>query len=228
MGHQKITLTDVKEIHRFSKTFAWVVTILYLLGSLPFAAMTMIAKEFWLPFPVARFIVGGLGFLTMFRAFFGASFFVKFMFAMEFLLAKDKDVRDDMGRSMREDRIRYMVFYCSLVGACSVGLVCGTYYYDSQLRTFAAAVCGGVIAGIYGMFLAQMQGLPAAPQFFLTVWPNEGHFVQYERKFQCPCIFYFAECSEMHSRVNMLVLYLDNMQSYQGLLKGEADMGTDQ
>ena len=107
----------------------------------------------------------------------------------------------------------------------SVGFVISTYYYHSKMHSFLASVISGFFGAVYGIVLGMLQGLPTCPELFLTRWPDEGHCVLYERKVHCPCIFYCAYCSSMHSRTGYLVLYLDNMQSFQGLLKGDAEIG---
>ena len=71
----------------------------------------MICKSFWLPYIKARVVVGIVGFMSSFRAFFGASIFVKLHFAMEYILSTDNDTRDDMGLSMRDKKLRYLGFY---------------------------------------------------------------------------------------------------------------------
>mmetsp|Transcript_18357 Transcript_18357/g.38203 ORF Transcript_18357/g.38203 Transcript_18357/m.38203 type:complete len:1044 (+) Transcript_18357:115-3246(+) len=227
VGKQKIILTDIQEIHRFSKKFCWYVTALYILGGMPWCSAVMICKSFWMTYEKARLVVGCVGFMTCFRAFFGANVFVKFHFAMEFVLTTNNDIRDDMGLSMRDQKIKYLGGYSALVVCCSVGLIIGTYYYHSKLHTFVVAMICGFFGGVYGVVLGLLQGLPTSPQFLLTRWPDEGHTVIYEKKTHCPCIFYCAYCSDMHTRVGYLVLFLDNMQGYQALLKGEQDIGDD-
>ncbi|GMH59760.1 hypothetical protein TrLO_g6454 [Triparma laevis f. longispina] len=221
VGKQKIVLTDVKEIHRFSKRFCQYVTVLYILGGMPWCSITMICKGFWFTYEKARVVEGVFGFLACFRAFFGAAVFAKFHFAMEFILSLNNDARDDMGLSMRIEKVRYLAFYCFLAVSVSVGLIISTYYYHSKTHSFFSAIICGIFGAIYGTALGLLQGLPTQPQFFLTRWPDEGHTVQYEKKIHCPCIFYCAYCSDMHTRQGYLVLFLDNMQSYQELLKGD-------
>ena len=126
-----------------------------------------------------------------------------------------------MGLSMRVEKVRYLAFYSFATISVSVGLIISTYYYHSQLHSFLLSVICGIMGGVYGVALGLFQGLPTFPQFFLTRWPDEGHCVQYDKKIHCPCIFYCAYCSDMHSRVGYMVLFLDNMQSYQELLKGD-------
>ena len=227
VGKQKVILTDVQEIHRFSKKFCWYVTVLYVMGGMPWCSMVMICKSFWLTYEKARIVVGCVGFISCFRAFFGSNIFVKFHFAMEFILTTDNDIRDDMGLSMRDQKIKYLGFYSYIVVSMSVGLIIGVYYFQSRLHTFLTAMVCGFFGAVYGVVLGLLQGLPTQPQFFLTRWPEEGHTVLYEKKLHCPCIFYCAYCSDMHTRVGYLVLFLDNMQGYQSILKGEPEVGDD-
>lgn len=89
----------------------------------------------------------------------------------------------------------------------------------------------------------------------MTRWPDEGHHTVYDRKRHCPCIFYCAYCSDMHTRQGYSVVWLDSewegggggpgehaerrvvsnslparlpdMQSYHALLKGEPEITDD-
>ena len=220
-------VTPLLQIHRFSKKFCWYVTVLYILGGMPWCSTVMIVKSFWLPYEQARIVIGCFGFVSCFRAFFGASVFAKFHFAMEFILTTNSDMRDDMGLSMRDEKVRYLGFYSYIVVTVSVGLIISTYYFQSRLHTFLTATICGFFGGVYGVVLGLLQGLPTSPQFLLTRWPDEGHTVLYDKKMHCPCIFYCAYCSDMHTRQGYLVLFLDNMQGYQSMLKGETEVGDD-
>ena len=225
VGKQKIVLTDVKEIHRFSKKFCWIITLLYVAGGMPYCAVTMICKGFWFHYEKSQLITGIFGLVAMTRSVYGANFLVKFSFGAEWLFTNNNDLRDDMGLALKRGNfvVRYLTFYCFLVVSCTTGAIVGGLYYHSKLHSFFWSMVIGIAAAGYGLILGMLQGLPASPQFLLTRWPDEGHFVQYEAIVHCPCIFYCSYCSDMHTRVRMLVLFLDNMQSYQSLLNGEND-----
>ena len=226
VGEQKIILKDVKEIHRFSKKFCWFVAILYLAGGMPYCAVTMICKGFWFHYEKQQMIVGIFGLIAISRATFGADFLVKLSFGCEWLFATDNDNRDAMGLSIKRGNyiVKYQTFYWFLFTSCSVGLFVGTLYYHSGLHSLLWSILSGLAFGFYGLVLGMLQGLPASPQFVLTRFPDEGHFVQYEYVTHCPCIFYCSYCSDMNTRMRMLVLFLDNMQKYQAMLKGESDL----
>jgi len=106
IGKQKIVLTDVREIHRFSKKYCWWVHFLYQSGGLPWCSVCMVLKGFWWTYEDARLAIGIVGFVACFRAFFGATLFVKFAFAMEYILTQDDDLRDEMGLALKTDKIR--------------------------------------------------------------------------------------------------------------------------
>ena len=109
----------------------------------------------------------------------------------------------------------------------SVGLAISTYYFTSKVHSFILSILCGLLGSVYGLTLGLLQGLPVLPEFKLTRWPEEGHHTVYERKLHCPCIFYCAYCTEMHTRLGYNVVWLDNMQSYHSMLKGEPEIPPD-
>ena len=171
--------------------------------------------------------MGVTGFVSMFRGFFGADVFVKFAFAMQYILSRNNSVRDDMGLALKEDKVRFLTFFCGLVLSCSVGLFLSTYYFTSKMHSFVVSLLAFLLGSVYGLTLGLLQGLPCLPEFYLTRWPEEGFHTVYDKKKHCPCIFYCGYCSGMHSRKGYSVVWLDNMQSYHSLLKGEPEIPDD-
>lgn len=44
-----------------------------MLGGMPWCSLTMVLKGFWFTYEKARLVVGCIGFVAMFRGFFGAT-----------------------------------------------------------------------------------------------------------------------------------------------------------
>ena len=75
-------------------------------------------------------------------------------------------------------------------------------------------------AAVYGLFVGVVQGLPVTPAIRLTKVAG-GHYVTYMRRTQCPCFHRFTECSTMHSRRQIVVLFVEDVTTFIGTLRGE-------
>ena len=64
-----------------------------------------------------------------------------------------------------------------------------------------------------------IQGLPITPHFLITI-VDAGLYVVYATRMRCPCLHHCYECSEMHSRLRMLIVFTDDPMSFHEQLKG--------
>ena len=96
-------------------------------------------------------------------------------------------------------------------------------------HALARRCCGGVFcAHCYGekahcpqcgVPVGAIQGLPITPHFLITI-VDAGLYVVYATRMRCPCLHHCYECSEMHSRLRMLIVFTDDPMSFHEQLKG--------
>ena len=80
----------------------------------------------------------------------------------------------------------------------------------------------------YGMLVGFVQGLPVTPSVRLTKIDGGLYFTFLSRT-HCPCFHHFHECSTMHSRRQIIVLFVEDIMTFIARLKGEeADEDTTQ
>ena len=83
-------------------------------------------------------------------------------------------------------------------------------------------------AFFYGILVGFVQGLPVTPSIRLTKIDGGLYFTFLSRT-HCPCFHHFHECSTMHSRRQIIVLFVEDIMTFIARLKGEeADEDTAQ
>ena len=91
-----------------------------------------------------------------------------------------------------------------------------------KLEVFEAVAAMALVACIYGLFVGLVQGLPVSPAIKLTKIDG-GLYFTYLRRTHCPCFHHFTECSSMHARRQIVVLFVEDVMTFIGKLKGEEE-----
>lgn len=140
------------------------------------------------------------------------------------------DDRDDMGNALKERRVlewmKYVTpFICLFFWIFSAHLfrqditqkengeiissssgIKMFFTPPALIGLFSGLFLGMLYSSLYGMLL----GLPVNPlpnEVLLTRWPTSGHWIRYNHKVRCPCIFNCVFCSSMNSRHCLMILF---------------------
>ena len=97
-----------------------------------------------------------------------------------------------------------------------------------KIEIFYGIALVAFISFLYGVLVGFVQGLPVTPQIRLTKIDGGLYFTFLSRT-HCPCFHHFHECSTMHSRRQIIVLFVEDIMTFIARLKGEeADEDTTQ
>ena len=97
-----------------------------------------------------------------------------------------------------------------------------------KIEIFQGIVLVAFASFFYGMLVGFVQGLPVTPSVRLTKIDGGLYFTFLSRT-HCPCFHHFHECSTMHSRRQIIVLFVEDIMTFIARLKGEeADEDTTQ
>jgi len=224
-----VAMTSMEEIVRFSRGQCAGVAALYGFTVMPWALIALGVDSLRLDYDsLDRIVAPLLGGLVVARAWAGCDVLVKFALGMAFAFSTTPSCRDQVGQAVCDGRTkwitRYTVLCVTLTGLVLLPMDDGgpettgpiEYFYGTVL-IITAAFCYGTIAGC-------VQSLPATPEFRLTRL-DEGLYFTFVDRAKCPCFTHFTECSTMHSRRRVIVLFLEDMNAFVAKLKGEEDAG---
>ena len=220
-----VPLGAMEELSRFTRGQCVACALLYILACQPFALASLYVHFLRLPYDgVDRWAGGALGAVVCWRALCGPDVFVKAALAAGFLFSTVPDRRNLIGTAVCDERTKFIAGYSTLAAlAITVPILCSdTSGHDRRegLEVLEGVAMVAAAAAVYGLFVGVVQGLPVTPAIRLTKVAG-GHYVTYMRRTQCPCFHRFTECSTMHSRRQIVVLFVEDVTTFIGTLRGE-------
>lgn len=216
-----IPLTELSSIERQNSLYCWLLSFCHVLGGLPIALGSLTARSFALPDRV-EMISTILGVLAVLREVFGVSFVAKFALSVKWILAIRQDDRDEFGRAVtRMGLLQQFTYGSTFTTVVVMSSVLARRVGDvSPGESFTLVVSCIVFGGLFASLIGIMHGLPVIPEAYLTGWPSPSYAVSYYDRALCPCLFSCTYCGEVHSRQVLLVVSVDDMFTFKGMLKG--------
>ena len=131
----------------------------------------------------------------------------------------EPEERNVFGEALVKPRVRWGSWYIALTTGW---IVLGPIVLARGIAIIQRVQLGLFLyvgAATFGLALGAIQGLPITPHFLITI-VDAGLYVVYATRMRCPCLHHCYECSEMHSRLRMLIVFTDDPMSFHEQLKG--------
>ena len=223
VGGLKIALVDVKEAHRFSDHWCQGVGVATIIGAWPYALLLLFIGSLRSEYAAERVASMTIGFVCVAKAFMGPDFLIKVGFSLDWLLTTSSDARNIIGDALLKKKTKEGAFYVGLACFSVAGFVARGLGYTKAVSAYAA-IAAFLTCGIYTVIVSCMQSVAITPHFVLSQLAT-GVYIQYTHRAHCPCLHHCYECSAMHSRDKMLVVFPQDEQAFMNNLKGEGEKG---
>jgi len=229
-----ISLTDILDVTAFADRHGNVLGASIAVGAFPWALALLCAKFANPPFVAGRWFAALGGAFVCARAFFGVDVLVQVDLALKtWLLASGVNERNGLAAALVAPKVASTAGYCAAAGTTLAAAIHA--YYDDPLFGMSAATslattallgaCGGAV---YGVLLATLASLPAAPELFLTR-VEAGSYIRFTKRPGCPCTDIVCasclHCDAVHTRDKQLLLFVDGEEDFLALLRGGGQMG---
>ena len=228
-----VPLSAMEEMSRFTKRQCVGMAFLYVLACQPFALVALAFDSFKFEYDsVDRYVSGTLGAVTIVRALCGYDIFMKAALGSGFLFSQNSQHRNQIGDAVCEKRTKWITIYTMLSTFLAAGILFPSdesgHVQTRKIEIFQGIVLVAFASFFYGMLVGFVQGLPVTPSVRLTKIDGGLYFTFLSRT-HCPCFHHFHECSTMHSRRQIIVLFVEDIMTFIARLKGEeADEDTTQ
>ncbi|CAM9487124.1 unnamed protein product, partial [Chrysoparadoxa australica] len=217
LGQRTYKLGQIKETEMFSESFCRLIAGAYIVGLFPWCLIALIVKYNYLPYSVSRYTTLVLGGLVVLRAWLGPDWVIKLGYSIKWLVTCDLYNRDEIGTAFTAVKARWLMGYSALCGTLLAAGV--TALLDIDLVWIFTAVGLGTSA-FYGAMLAVVQGLPITPLFKITTL-SRGMYMRVHTEVLCPCERNCSKCGEMHSRDEILIVFVRDALSFAEMLSGD-------
>ncbi|CAM9525001.1 unnamed protein product [Discosporangium mesarthrocarpum] len=223
VGDEKTYLKDIKDTQMFSRRFCVCLAGGYVVGVFPWCLIALVVKYNYLPYNVSRYTTNILGALVVLRAWLGPEWLLKTGYALEWLLTVNMYKRDDIGNAMAAGKTKHLMVYSSVFGTLlTMGLM---QLFNTSFFTLISLAAVGACA-FYGMMLSVVQGLPITPKIKLTTIGrresnNTRLFIRVHRRALCPCDRHLNNCGPMHSRDEIMCIFVRDTLSFSEMLRGD-------
>jgi hypothetical protein len=218
---KNIPLAEVSALNRRGPSFAWLLSVCYIVAGLPVALGSLTLRSYHLQ-GTSQVWYTILGMVAILRELFGIPFLAKLFLCLQWILSLDNDDRDCFGRAIRrKGLLQQFVIGASLTSVIGMSTILARRVgnTDATVGLVALIICI-LFGGFFGVLVGIMHGLPIAPEAYLTCWPREFYCLAYYDRAQCPCLFSCASCAEMNSRSVLMVVSVDEMNSLNNMLCG--------
>ena len=223
LGSKKIGLNDISDVQHVTKQYTRRIGVAYVVAVWPYANLLLLLARLNAWFELSRAFAMLLAAVLCARTFAGPNFIVSAGFSLSWLFATEPEDRNAMGASLLKPRVRWGAYYIALAtgSAIAIPLALSKHYgLLSSPEVLALEAIVYLSAAAYGAMLGCSQGLPIAPHFVMTM-VDEGMLITFDERVRCPCLRHCYECTAMHSRLRMLLVFTDDPIMFLGVLKGE-------
>ncbi|CAN0429515.1 unnamed protein product, partial [Ectocarpus sp. 12 AP-2014] len=217
IGTQQISLKDIKDTEMFSRRFCLWLAAGYIAGVMPWCLVSLILKYSFIPYAVARYLTVSLGTVVLARAWLGPEWVVKTAYSVRWLLTMDMLRRDDIGNAFIAEKTKHLVVCCAVFGTLLTMFV--LQLFNPRFFAIISAVALAMFA-FYGLGLSVVQGLPITPRFHLTTI-SRGVMLRVHRRVVCPCERRLEQCGGMHSRDELVCVFVRDALTFNEMLRGD-------
>ncbi|CAM9143952.1 unnamed protein product [Pylaiella littoralis] len=217
IGTQHISLEDIKDTEMFSRTFCVWLAAGYVTGVMPWCLVALILKYSYIPYGVSRYVTVSLGAVVLVRAWLGPEWVIKVAYSVGWLLTMNILRRDDIGNAFIAEKTKHLVLYCAVFGTLlTMGLL---QLFNTRSFAIVSVVALAMFA-FYGLGLSVVQGLPLTPNFRLTTI-SRGVMLRIHRRVLCPCERRLDQCGGMHSRDELVCVFVRDALIFSEMLRGD-------
>jgi hypothetical protein len=220
IGTRRFKLDRIKSQRTIDAAECRWIAAAYITGAWPWCLLALVAKYSYLSYSVSRYITNLSGILIILRSWLGAGWVIKMAYYLRWLVTVDMYNRDEIGNAVTNPKTRYMMLYCTVAGSLAAVFV--TMLVNVAL-IWAAALAAAAACALYGLMLSVVQGLPVTPSFLLTTI-SKGVVLRLYKEADCPCVSHMKSCSSLHSRDELVSLFVKDSLTFAEMLKGDSSI----
>lgn len=220
-----VPLPWMEETSRFTKEECTRLAALYVVTCQPFALVTLGLGGLRLPYDtVDRWLTILVGGVAVARAFAGHDVLIKLVLGLNHVVARSPLMRDHIGAAVRHKRTAAILGYTLALNLVVAAILLPSddqgHRRTRKLEVFIGFLVVALVVSVYALTLGCLQGLPVTPTFKLTKLDG-GLYLTFVHHVSCPCYAHCSECSDMHTRKRIMILFLEDIMTFVALLKGE-------
>ncbi|KAG5187103.1 hypothetical protein JKP88DRAFT_260321 [Tribonema minus] len=217
IGDRQIKLKHIKDQQLFGARYCRLIAAAHVAGAWPWCLASLVLKYNYLSYEIQRYTTPVLGAIILIRAWLGPTWVLQAAFALRWLVTTNMYDRDEVGSAVTAVKTRYMALYSAAAATFTATVVAALVHPSFAGIAFGAALLAGTL---YGLLLAVVQGLPVTPRFLLTTIQS-GLYLRVHRQAYCPCDARFEHCSAMHSRDEVVSIFVRDVSTFRELLEGD-------